>query len=82
MYIYIVLDSNYYIAGFYTVGEGKGISPPSRFQTKFILTGYNILATILLGPQKPPEATSEGLHFPGVHTPRQPPPKEQCALHD
>ena len=38
----------------------RGISFP-RFQTKFISTCNNILATSLLEPQKPPEATSEGL---------------------
>ena len=55
-------------------------SPPPRFQTKFISTCNNISATSFLGPQKPPEATSENLNFLGKHTPD--PPRSSVLLYD
>ena len=47
----------------YRGGEGGYLSPPPRFQIKFILTCSNISATSLLWPQNPPEAISEGVIF-------------------
>ena len=60
----------------YSEGGREGYSPPPPPPLNVRPTCYNISATSLLEPQKPPEATSEGLnfkHFLGEHTSRPPP---------
>ena len=87
----ILVSSLYYtwftpLPGFHTVGEylpppPPNLSSPPRFQAKCIATCSNISATSFLGPQKPPEATSERPKFKHFLRERTPRPPRSSVLH-